>query len=500
MVDKAENKKQRTAIKPTRQEDYAGWYLEVIRQAKLAEHAVVRGCMVMLPTGYALWEGIQAELNGRFKVKGHKNVYFPMFIPMSFMQKEGEHVEGFAKECAVVTHHRLMQDKDGKLQPAAPLAEPLVIRPTSETIIGHTVAKWVQSYRDLPIKLNQWANIVRWEMRTRMFLRTSEFLWQEGHTFHETAAQAEHEAEGMLALYEDFVRDVLAIPVIAGEKSKIERFPGAERTFTIEAMMQDGKALQAGTSHFLGQKFAKAFDISYLDEKGQQQHVWSTSWGVSTRLIGGLIMTHSDDDGLCLPPRIAPTHVVILPLVHKEEDRAKIMAYVQTLQSELVALKYVARSVEVEIDDRSMRPGEKAWQWVKQGVPIRIEVGMKEVAANAVTLGRRDQDYKQRQSLDQGQCVSSIVDVLAEIQDNLFQRALKFQKSHTRRLTSLADLKEYFKKNNGFVESYWGDDPILEEKLKDEIGVTVRCFISEEVGPCIVSGKPGRLAIFAKAY
>src|SRR6187401_700552 len=361
----------KTAITPTRNDDYPEWYQQVIKAADLAENSDVRGCMVIKPWGWAIWENMQRALDGMFKATGHENAYFPLFIPLSFLQKEADHVEGFAKECAVVTHHRLVQAEGGKLVPApdSKLEEPLVVRPTSETIIGSMYAKWVQSYRDLPILINQWANVVRWELRTRMFLRTTEFLWQEGHTAHATAEEAEEETMKMLRVYADFAENFMAMPVIKGEKTSGERFPGAVSTYSIEAMMQDRKALQAGTSHFLGQNFSKVQEIKFQDQAGAEQFAWTTSWGVSTRLIGALIMTHSDDDGLVLPPRLAPKHVVLLPIYRSDEERSQVLEYVNTLKRELEAQRYDDSPLRVIIDDRDIRGGEKNWYHVKRGVP-----------------------------------------------------------------------------------------------------------------------------------
>ncbi|MFM8172844.1 MAG: aminoacyl--tRNA ligase-related protein, partial [Pirellulaceae bacterium] len=365
------NKGAKTAISPTRTEDYPEWYQQVIKAADLAENSPVRGCMVIKPWGYALWENMQRVLDRKFKETGHQNAYFPLFIPMSYLEKEAEHVEGFAKECAVVTHHRLEPDGKGGLRPAGPLEEPLIVRPTSETIIGEMYARWVQSYRDLPILINQWANVVRWEMRTRLFLRTAEFLWQEGHTVHATAEEAMEETRRMLDVYADFAENTMAVPVVRGEKTPKERFPGAVNTFSIEAMMQDRKALQAGTSHFLGQNFAKAQQIRYQDPQGELVYAWTTSWGVSTRLIGALIMTHSDDDGLVLPPRLAPAHVVILPIYRDDAQRTEVLEYCHKLKQQIAALRYDDQPLRVEMDDRDLRGGEKKWYHVRRGVPIR---------------------------------------------------------------------------------------------------------------------------------
>ncbi|HTN77174.1 MAG TPA: proline--tRNA ligase, partial [Pirellulaceae bacterium] len=380
----------KTAITPTREVDYPEWYQQVIKAADLAEISPVRGCMVIKPWGWSIWENMQRVLDRMFKETGHENAYFPLFIPLSFLQKEAEHVEGFAKECAVVTHHRLEAGPDGKLRPApsAELQEPLIVRPTSETIIGSMYAQWIQSYRDLPILINQWANVVRWELRTRMFLRTTEFLWQEGHTAHATEQEAREETNKMLEVYATFAEEYMAMPVIKGEKTAGERFPGAVNTYSIEAMMQDRKALQAGTSHFLGQNFAHAQEIKFQDQNGREAYAWTTSWGVSTRLIGGLIMTHSDDDGLVLPPRLAPKHVVLLPIYRNDEERATVLEYVQTLKKELEAQRYDDAPVRVMIDDRDIRGGEKNWFHVKRGVPLRAEIGPRDIAEGNVMLSR----------------------------------------------------------------------------------------------------------------
>ena len=383
------SKKGKNAIQPTRAEDYPEWYQQVIKAADLAEHSPVRGCMVIKPWGYAIWENMQRILDQRFKETGHQNAYFPLFIPLSYLQREATHVEGFAKECAVVTHHRLVKDQKGTLTPDGELEEPLVVRPTSEMIIGEMFSKWIESYRDLPLLINQWANVVRWEMRTRLFLRTAEFLWQEGHTAHATREEALEETLKILEIYVDFIENTLAIPVIKGEKSESERFPGAESTFTFEMMMQDGKALQGGTSHFLGQNFSKATNITFRDQSGKEMHAWTTSWGVTTRMIGGVIMTHGDDDGLVLPPRVASAHVVIIPLLHKEETKEEIISYCQKLKSQLSQLSYNNGKVKVIIDERDLRAGEKVWSWVKKGVPIRIEVGPKELLEKKLSVFKR---------------------------------------------------------------------------------------------------------------
>lgn len=498
------NKNMKTAITPTRKQNYPEWYQQVIKAADLAETSPVRGCMIIKPWGFAIWENIQQTLNAKFKATGHKNLYFPLMIPMSFLQKEAEHIDGFAKECAVVTHSRLAKDETGQLVPAGKLEEPYIVRPTSETIIGEAFSRWVQSYRDLPLLMNQWANVVRWEMRTRLFLRTSEFLWQEGHTAHATADEAMQESKLMLDIYARFAEEYLAMPVIKGEKSASERFPGAVNTYCIEAMMQDKKALQAGTSHFLGQHFAKGFNIKYLSEAGKEEFVWTTSWGVSTRLIGGLIMTHSDDDGLILPPRVAPAHVVILPLIHKEEDRADILAYCEQLANELKQLDYYERKIDVEIDTRELTGGEKAWSWVKKGIPLRLEIGKKEVAANSVFMGRRDKAYKDKVSLSRADFIGTVTDILSDMQRNLFERALQFREENTTNIDSKEAFYEHFKNDGGFALAHWNGSEDVETQIKKDLAVTIRCIpFADHDGPgtCIFTGEPSKQrVIFAKAY
>ncbi|MCS7238585.1 MAG: proline--tRNA ligase [Thermoguttaceae bacterium] len=500
------------AISPTRAEDYPEWYQQVVRAADLAENAPVRGCMVIKPWGYAIWENIQRLLDARFRALGVRNAYFPLFIPLSFLVKEAKHVEGFAKECAVVTHHRLESDGQGGLRPAAPLEEPLVVRPTSETIIGAMFAKWVQSYRDLPLLINQWANVVRWEMRPRLFLRTAEFLWQEGHTVHATAEEAMAFARQMLDVYAEFAESCLAIPVVKGEKTESERFPGAEATFTIEAMMQDRKALQAGTSHFLGQNFAKASDIKFLGPAGREEYAWTTSWGVSTRLIGAIVMTHGDDDGLVVPPRVAPAHVAILPVIHKEEHKDAVLGYCERLKRELEAQQYAGQNVRVELDLREMRGGEKVWEWIKKGVPIRLEIGPRDVTQDAVFMGRRDRPPRQRESIPRAEFVNRVGDILAEIQANLLAKARNFRDQYIVRIDNKADFYEFFTPKNpenpeihgGFALCHWAEDPEVEARLKDDLQVSVRCIpldLDEEPGVCPFTGKPSRRrVIFAKAY
>ncbi len=503
------NKPAKTAIEPTRSQDYPEWYQQVIKGADLAENSPVRGCMVIKPWGYSLWENMQRVLDRMFKETGHQNAYFPLFIPMSFLEKEAQHVEGFAKECAVVTHHRLEPDPNGGLRPAGPLEEPLIVRPTSETIIGAMYAKWVQSYRDLPILINQWANVVRWEMRTRLFLRTAEFLWQEGHTVHATAEEAMEETRKMLDVYADFAENYMAVPVIKGEKTAGERFPGADMTLSIEAMMQDRKALQAGTSHFLGQNFSKAQEIKFQDQNGQMAYAWTTSWGVSTRLIGALIMTHADDDGLVLPPRLAPAHAVILPIYRDDAQRSEVLAYCHSLRKELAAQSIGDRPVEVTIDDRDIRGGEKKWYHVRRGVPLRIEVGPKDIAKDAVFVARRDTG--EQSSLPRAELISTVGSILTQMQQNLFDRAAKMRQEHTVQIDTLDDFKAYFTPKNadlpeihgGFAECHFSSEAEV-QPLLDELKVTIRCIPlagDDTGGPCFLTGKPsGKRAIFAKAY
>jgi prolyl-tRNA synthetase len=510
--------KQSNAISPTRSENYPEWYLQVVAAADLAENSGVRGCMVIKPWGYAIWENIRTVLDKRFKETGHKNAYFPLFIPVSYLAKEAQHVEGFAKECAVITHHRLEAGPDGTLVPAGPLEEPLVVRPTSETIIGESFARWVESHRDLPLLINQWANVVRWEMRTRMFLRTAEFLWQEGHTAHATAEEAMAETQLMHKIYVEFAEKVLAMPVIAGEKTAQERFPGADATFTIEALMQDRKALQAGTAHFLGQHFAKSANIRFTDKDDQLKFAWTTSWGVSTRLIGGLIMTHSDDDGLICPPSIAPAHVVLLPILAKAENPDAIREYCEKLAAELRTKTYAGRAIEVEIDGRDVGGGEKLWSWIKKGVPVRVEVGPRDFAADSVSVGRRDQPHKDKKSLGRAEFVEALPSVLEDIQHRLFERAKAFRNEHTRIINAKDKFVKFFSAetepgkptpiHGGFALAHFCGDPVLEEEIKKEYGVSIRCIPapgqlegSHEPGKCIFTGKPSaQRVLFAKAY
>ena len=505
MTQSPNNPKKRNGITPTREQNYPEWYQQIIKAADLAEISPVRGCMTIKPWGYALWENIQRILDQAFKETGHQNVYFPLMIPLSFMQKEAEHIEGFAKECAVVTHHRLVKDAEGKLIPGGALEEPYVIRPTSETIIGEAFSRWVQSYRDFPLKINQWANIVRWEMRTRLFLRTTEFLWQEGHTAHGTADEAMDEARLMLTVYAKFAEECLAMPVICGEKSESERFPGAVNTYCIEAMMQDQKALQAGTSHFLGQYFSRGFNIKYLNKEGKETFAWTTSWGVSTRLIGGLIMTHSDDDGLVLPPRIAPLQAVILPIIHNENDRAAILAYSEQLAAQLKGLNYHDRPLQVEIDARELSGGEKAWHWVKKGVPLRLEIGKKEVEAGTIFLGQRHLPYHERRAIPQTELLRTILSLLNAMQTHYFTEAKARQTARTAIITNKLDFYDFFKgEKGGFAIANWCGDAAIEAQVKKDLGVTIRCLPFDrqnQPGKCIFTGQPStQPALFAKAY
>jgi prolyl-tRNA synthetase len=502
----------KTAISPHRAEDFPEWYQQVIRAAELAEPSEVRGCMVIRPWGYGIWENMQRRLDAMFRATGHRNAYFPLFIPLSYFAKEAEHVEGFAKECAVVTHSRLEVGPDGKMKPASPLNEPLVVRPTSETIIGASYAKWVQSYRDLPILINQWANVVRWEMRPRLFLRTTEFLWQEGHTVHETEAEARAETKQMLEVYEKFVRDHLAIPVYSGEKSESERFPGAVQTLSIEAMAQDRKAIQAGTSHFLGQNFSRASGIQFQTREGKQEFGWTTSWGMTTRMVGTVVMAHGDDDGLVLPPRIAPTQVVILPITPKEETRGAVLEACDKLAKQLREIRYADLPIEVEVDRRDLGGGVKNWEWIKKGVPLRIEIGPRDLESGKVTVSRRDQLVKAKELMSMQEFVSCAPDILDSIQQNLFERAKEFRDQHTRVIDSKKEFYDFFTSANsekpeihgGFALAHWNGSREVEEQIKSDLKVTIRIIPlddSFEPGNCIFTGKPSsRRVIWAKAY
>lgn len=485
-----------------RAEDYSKWYNELIVKADLAENSAVRGCMVIKPYGYAIWENMQAELDRMFKETGHENAYFPLFVPKSLFEAEEKNAEGFAKECAVVTHYRLQNDPDneGKLRvdPEAKLEEELIVRPTSEAIIWSTYKKWIQSHRDLPLLINQWANVVRWEMRTRLFLRTAEFLWQEGHTAHATKAEAVFESKQMQEVYANFAENFMAMPVVKGAKSESERFAGAEETYTIEALMQDGKALQAGTSHFLGQNFAKAFDVKYTSKEGKQEYVWATSWGVSTRLIGGLIMTHSDDAGLVLPPKLAPIQVVIVPIYKGEEQlnaiSGKVNEFVKKLRGKGVSVKFDTRD--------TMRPGAKFAEYELKGVPVRVAIGNRDLENGTVEVARRDTFEKQ--SINQVDLVEHVAKLLDEIQDNLFTKALNYRDAHITEVNSFEEFKEVIENKGGFVSAHWDGTIETEDKIKELTKATIRCIANdakEESGVCVFSGKPStERVLFAKAY
>lgn len=497
------------AIQPTRSQDYPEWYQQVVRAAELADNSPVRGCMVIRPWGYHIWENMQRILDRKFKETGHQNAYFPLFIPLSFLEKEAAHVEGFAKECAVVTHHRLEKNSEGRLVPASPLEEPLIVRPTSEMIIGAMYSKWVKSYRDLPILINQWANVVRWEMRTRIFLRSTEFLWQEGHTVHATSEEAQAETRAMLTIYADFAQKNLAIPVIQGEKTPSERFPGAVDTYTIEAMMQDFKALQLGTSHFLGQNFAKSSEIKFCDVDGKEHYAWTTSWGVTTRMIGALVMTHSDDDGLVMPPRIASAHLVILPVIHKEEVKEEVMSYCHSLAGQLRHIMYNNSPITVLVDERDMRGGEKSWSWIKKGVPIRVEIGPRDIANDQLTLFRRDKPHKEVSLQSRQHLLDSLIAQLEEIQNNLYAKALAYRDQHIKKIDTKEEFYKFFSGNEGeisggFAFSHWSGDPEVEEIVKRDLNVTIRCIPLDspmEEGRCVISGQKSlKRVIFAKSY
>ena len=499
------------AITPSREQDYPEWFQQVIKASDMAENSPVRGCMVIKPWGYGLWESLQRQLDAKIKATGHENAYFPLFIPLSYLEKEAEHVEGFAKECAVVTHHRL-EMKDGKLIPTGELEEPLIVRPTSETIIGESFARWVESYRDLPLLINQWANVVRWEMRPRIFLRTTEFLWQEGHTVHASEKEAIEETLKMLEVYRQIAEEVLAMPVILGEKSEGERFPGAVSTYTLEAMMQDRKALQAGTSHYLGQNFSKASGIKFNNKEGQTEYGYTTSWGVSTRLLGGMVMCHGDDDGLRLPPRIAAKQVVIIPVVPKPELEQEIFAYAETIANEIRKKMYHDMPISVFIDKRDRRSGDKNWEWIKKGVPVRIEVGPRDMEGKSVMLTRRDQPHKDKAKLAVDQLPDEVLRILDVMQKNYFNQAKAFCDSNIRQdITTFDELKKFFTPKNldkpeihgGFVLAKWCGDADT-EKLLDDLKVTIRCLPldqSKTEGKCVLTGRPATLdAIFAKSY
>jgi prolyl-tRNA synthetase len=497
----------------TRADDYSQWYLDIVQRAGLAENSDVRGCMVIKPHGYAIWEKMQRALDRMFKDTGHVNAYFPIFIPKSFLAKEEEMAAGFAKECAVVTHHRLkaVPGKGIQVDPEAKLEEELIVRPTSETIIWNTYRSWIQSYRDLPLLINQWANVVRWEMRTRLFLRTAEFLWQEGHTAHATQAEAEEEARRILEVYRSFAEDWMAMPVLTGPKSEGQKFPGAVYTLCIEALMQDQRALQAGTSHFLGQNFAKAFDVKFQNQAGQLEYAWATSWGVSTRLIGGLVMTHSDDQGLVLPPRLAPVHVVIVPIFRKPEERQAVTAAANELAQRIRDLPLGSwlnyDPVAVRVDDRDQyQPGYKFHEWELRGVPVRVELGPKDLANDACVLARRDLPGKEAKQLGVplAEAPGRIADMLKAMQTELLARARKFRDANTYEVNSYDEFKKNVEERGGFLWAHWDGTRETEDKIAAETKATIRCIPfdrPQEAGKCILTGRPsqGRV-VFAKAY
>lgn len=485
----------------SREQDYSKWYNELVVKADLAENSAVRGCMVIKPYGFSIWESMQQELDRKFKETGHSNAYFPLFIPKSFFAKEADHVEGFAKECAVVTHYRLKNGEDGGIEvdEDAKLEEELIVRPTSETIIWNTYRNWVQSYRDLPILVNQWANVVRWEMRTRLFLRTAEFLWQEGHTAHATKEEAIAEAEQMNDVYAEFAENFLAVPVWKGTKSANERFAGAIETYCIEALMQDGKALQAGTSHFLGQNFAKAFDVKFTGKDGKQDYVWATSWGVSTRLMGALIMTHSDDNGLVLPPNVAPFKVVIVPIYRKEEEFERVVSRAKEIKKQLEA-----KGITVKLDDRDThKPGWKFAEYEFKGVPVRIGLGPRDLENGTLEVARRDNLTKE--SINQSEVVDRVESLLKEIQDNLFQKALKHRTENTTKVESWNEFKDVLENKGGFILAHWDGSPETEDKIKNETKATIRLIPQEDKykvsGKCVYSGEESnQIVVFAKSY
>ncbi|WP_461790917.1 proline--tRNA ligase [Pedobacter sp.] len=484
----------------SKSEDYSQWYNEIVIKADLAEHSSVKGCMVIKPYGYSIWEKMQAVLDHKFKETGHTNAYFPLFIPKSYFSKEAAHVDGFATECAVVTHYRLKNDGNGNIvvDEEAKLEEELIVRPTSETIIWNTYKGWIQSYRDLPLLINQWANVVRWEMRTRLFLRTTEFLWQEGHTAHATAEEAIEETEKMLDVYADFVENWMGVPVVKGKKTETERFAGALDTYCIEALMQDGKALQAGTSHFLGQNFAKAFDVKFANKEGKLEHVWATSWGVSTRLMGALIMAHSDDSGLVLPPKLAPIQVVIVPIYKGEEELKQISTFVDELLPRLKGF-----GISVKYDDRdSQRPGFKFAEYELKGVPVRVAIGARDMQNGTVELARRD--TKEKFTVPQEGLAEYIFQMLAQIQQNIFDRALKFRDEHITEANSYEEFKELLDTKTGFIAAHWDGTAETEKRIKEETKATIRCIPLNnklEDGVCILTGKPStQRVLFAKAY
>jgi prolyl-tRNA synthetase len=512
----------KTAIQPTRAEDFPEWYQQVVRAADLAENSETRGCMVIKPWGYGIWEHIQRQLDDRFKATGHQNAYFPLLIPLSFLEKEAEHAEGFATECAVVTHHRLEATKDPetgrtRMIPTGELAEPFVIRPTSETIIGAAFARWIQSYRDLPLLINQWANVMRWEMRPRLFLRTAEFLWQEGHTAHETRDEAIEETRMIHRLYADFLRDHLAIPVVAGEKTENERFPGAEMTLTVEAMVQDRKAIQAGTSHYLGQNFSRAQEITFTGRDGKIEHVHTTSWGVSTRLVGTLILAHSDDDGLVLPPRVAPVQVVILPVTPKPDSAGAVLDSCRALAETLRHQSFRGEPIRIHVDERDLNGGVKRWEWIKKGAPIRIEIGPRDIESRKVCLQRRDQPARDKEFLDKEDFLRRVVEILHEIHNSLLDRATGFRDENIRFCDEIDAFHSHWGSNDedgaagpGWLLTHWAGSPQQEEELSKQHKISIRCLpidpeafadLAPAEGRCILTGDDaGTLALWGRAY
>ncbi len=486
---------------PKRSEDYSSWYNELVKRADLAENSPVRGCMIIKPYGFAIWEKMQSTLDNMFKASGHSNAYFPIFIPKSYLSREAAHVEGFAKECAVVTHYRLKNDPEGGgviVDPEAKLEEELIVRPTSETIIWSTYKNWIQSYRDLPLLLNQWANVVRWEMRTRLFLRTAEFLWQEGHTAHATREEAMAETHKILQIYADFAENYMAVPVLKGYKSDSERFAGAVNTFCIEALMQDGKALQAGTSHFLGQNFAKAFDVKFAGKDGQLEYVWGTSWGVTTRMIGALVMAHSDDEGLILPPRLAPIQIVIVP-IYKTEEQSKAIA----VKAEAIKVDLKAQGFQVHFDNRDThKPGWKFAEYELKGVPVRIAIGPRDLESSTVEISRRDTKDKFTVSMDQ--LNGTVKQLMEDIQTNIYKKALEYREKHTFTVDTYDDFKEILDTKGGFIYAHWDGSAETEAKIKEETKATIRLIPLEEnkdIGKCMVTGKPSKQKVlFARAY
>jgi prolyl-tRNA synthetase len=499
--------KAKTGISPTRAEDFPQWFQSVVRDAEVAELDHVRGAMVIRPWGYGIWELMQRALDEGIKETGAVNAYFPLFIPLSYFEEEAKHVEGFAKEMAVVTHHRLEQGEDGALHPAAELPEPLIVRPTSETIIGRSFAKWINSYRDLPLMINQWCNIVRWELRPRVLLRTTEFLWQEGHTAHAAEEEALEETRRMLEVYRAFAESVLAIPVIAGEKPESERFPGAEITLSIEAMMQDGKALQSGTSHYLGQNFSRAMEMDFTDEDGERKLCYTTSWGLSTRMMGALVMTHADDNGLRVPPRVAPRQVQIVPITR--DDPTPVLAAADELQAELAGRSWADGPLRAQVDAHERKPAEKRWEWIRKGVPVVIELGERDIEQGVVTMTRRDDPALTRDAIPRDGAVEAVAGVLEDMQSGYFQEASERLRERTRDdITPLEEFREFFSvdetESGGFVKAPWSEEPET-EKTMAELGVTVRCIpFGEELPPdarCVITGGAARVvAIFAKAY